>query len=335
MLTARQHRDVLLFISRFAAVVGIALALSGWWFVRNLLLYGELFVLPVLEVSLDGRDVTMLSMGDEERAVNLRLSKPSRDDLKNVIFHSNRGQRIAVGEVATFVEAEGAREIFRRDQRRTALVTAHIAADAEYPSAVAAVTDALVEPLVPGLHAQLRGEEAERLRTFGELQLAGALALILVFMVLAGSFESLIHPLTVLAAVPLGLIGVALVLVPLGQPIGVMAMMGLIVLAGVAVNDAVLLLVTARQLMATGVERVQALVAAVGIRLRPILMTTLTTVLVLLPLVFGRGEGAALRAPMAMTIIGGVIASTVASLLVLPSLYLLLDRLRPGMRKTS
>ena len=96
-----------------------------------------------------------------------------------------------------------------------------------------------------------------------------------------------------------------------------------------------LLLVTARQLMATGVERVQALVAAVGIRLRPILMTTLTTVLVLLPLVFGRGEGAALRAPMAMTIIGGVIASTVASLLVLPSLYLLLDRLRPGMRKTS
>ncbi len=289
----------------------------------------------VLEVSLDGRDVTMLSMGDEERAVNLRLSKPSRDDLKNVIFHSNRGQRIAVGEVATFVEAEGAREIFRRDQRRTALVTAHIAADAEYPSAVAAVTDALVEPLVPGLHAQLRGEEAERLRTFGELQLAGALALILVFMVLAGSFESLIHPLTVLAAVPLGLIGVALVLVPLGQPIGVMAMMGLIVLAGVAVNDAVLLLVTARQLMATGVERVQALVAAVGIRLRLILMTTLTTVLVLLPLVFGRGEGAALRAPMAMTIIGGVIASTVASLLVLPSLYLLLDRLRPGMRKTS
>ena len=289
----------------------------------------------VLEVSLDGRDVTMLSLGDEERAVNLRLAKPSRDDLRNVVFRSGQGKRVAIGEVARFVEAEGAREIFRRDQRRTALVTAHIAEGADYPAALAAVNGALIEPLVPGLRAQLRGEEAERLRTFGELELAGVLALALVFMVLAGSFESLIHPLTVLAAVPLGLVGVAAVLVPLGQPIGVMAMMGLIVLAGVAVNDAVLLLVTARQLMATGMERVEALAGAAGIRLRPILMTTLTTVLVLLPLVFGTGEGAALRAPMALTIIGGIIASTVASLLVLPCLYLLLDGLRPGAGKAT
>ena len=109
-------------------------------------------------------------------------------------------------------------------------------------------------------------------------------------------------------------------------------MMGLIVLAGVAVNDAVLLLATARQLMARGVERVDALVQAAGIRLRPIVMTTLTTVLALLPLALGTGEGAELRGPMAVTIIGGILASTVGSLLVLPCLYLVLDRLRPGGR---
>ena len=108
-----------------------------------------------------------------------------------------------------------------------------------------------------------------------------------------------------------------------------MAMLGFIVLAGVAVNDAVLLIATARQLMAEGQDRVAALAAAAGIRLRPILMTTLTTALALTPLVFGTGEGAQLRAPMAMTIIGGIIASTVGSLLVLPCLYLLLDRLSP------
>ena len=164
------------------------------------------------------------------------------------------------------------------------------------------------------------------------MKLAGIFALVLVFMVLSGSFESLIHPVTVLASIPLGMIGVALMLVPLGQPIGVMAMLGLIVLAGVAVNDAVLLLSTARQLITSGTERVEALVMAAGIRLRPILMTTLTTVLVLLPLVFGAGEGSELRAPMAMTIIGGILMSTLGSLLVLPCLYLVLDRLHPGGR---
>jgi len=188
-------------------------------------------------------------------------------------------------------------------------------------------------PLPPGLRAELRGEEEERARTFGELGLAGVLALVLVLMVLAGTFESLLHPITVLAAIPLGLIGVAIALVPGGRPIGVMAMVGLIVLAGVAVNDAVLLLTTARQLIAEGVERVEALIQAAGIRLRPIVMTTLTTCLALLPLAFGSGEGAELRGPMAVTIIGGILASTVGSLLVLPSLYLVLDRLRPGGRR--
>jgi HAE1 family hydrophobic/amphiphilic exporter-1 len=238
-----------------------------------------------------------------------------------------------VREVASFTEVEGAREIFRRDQRRTAEVTAQITEGTENPVAVAAVLAALADaPLPPGLRAELRGEEEERIRTFGELRLAAVLAIVLVLMVLAATFESLLHPVTVLAAIPLGLIGVAAVLVPLGQPIGMMAMLGLIVLAGVAVNDAVLLLATARQLMDEGIDRVEALAQAAGIRLRPIVMTTLTTVLALLPLAFGAGEGAELRGPMAVTIIGGLTASTVGSIFVLPCLYLVLDRLRPGGR---
>ena len=282
----------------------------------------------VLETSLDGRDVTMLALGDEERPVTLRLPTPRRGDLRHLVFRSPQGRQVAIDEVARFTEAEGAREIFRRDQRRTAQVSANIADGADTPGAIAAVVAALDEaPLPPGLRAELRGEEEERVRTFGELRLAGILALVLVLMVLAGTFESLLHPVTVLAAIPLALVGVALVLVPAGRPIGVMAMMGLIVLAGVAVNDAVLLLATARQAMARGAARVDALAQAAGIRLRPILMTTLTTVLALLPLALGTGEGAELRGPMAVTIIGGILASTAGSLLVLPCLYLVLDRL--------
>ena len=287
----------------------------------------------VLQASLDGRDVTMLSTGDEERPVTLRLGTTSRDDIGSIIFQTSSGRKVAISEVARFVEVEGAREIFRQDQRRTALVTAQIADGSNHPNAVRAVNDALADISLPaGLQIRLRGEEAERARTFAELQLAAVLALVLVFMVLAGSFESLIHPLTVLAAIPLGLIGVAVALVPTGQPVGVMAMLGLIVLAGVAVNDAVLLLATARRLMGEGRSRIDALAEAAGIRLRPIIMTTLTTVLVLLPLAFGAGEGAELRIPMAITIIGGITASTLGSLFVLPSLYLLLDRLHPGRR---
>jgi len=274
-------------------------------------------------------------MGDEERPVTLRLATPRKENLGNLTFHTDQGQKVSVGEIARFHELEGAREVFRRDQRRTAQVTAQISETVPQPAAVAAVNRALQDIDVPaGLYLALRGNEEERERTFGELKLAGVLAMILVLMVLAGSFESLMHPISVLSAIPLALIGVALVLVPLGQPIGVMAMMGLIVLAGVAVNDAVLLLTTARALIDSGIERSEALVQAAGIRLRPIIMTTLTTALVLLPLIFGSDEGAALRAPMALTIIGGIVTSTIGSLIVLPSLYLVLDRLRFSLRRS-
>jgi HAE1 family hydrophobic/amphiphilic exporter-1 len=291
-------------------------------------------VTGVLETALDGHRVTVMTIGDEERDVVLRLPRVQRDDLPGLPFTTSSGARLAIGDVASLKPASGAREIFRRDQRRVALVTARIADGSDYPQAMAAVTEALsAVDLAPGLSARLTGEEEERVRTFTELRWAAILALLLVFMVLAGTFESLAHPFTVVASVPVALIGVAAVLVPVGRPVGVMAMLGLIVLAGVAVNDAILLIQTARQLIAEGLDRRTALARAAAIRLRPIIMTTATTVLALLPLAIGGGEAAQLRSPLAMTIIGGIIASTTGSLLVTPCLYLVLDRLRPGRRE--
>ena len=280
----------------------------------------------VLQASLDGRQATMLSVGDEEYPITIRMKTPTVEELDDIRFRGQQGREIAVGEVADFKEAEGAAEIYRRNQRRTAQITAQVAEGYELPQAVAAVEQVLVDTAIPGgLTASLRGEEESRVQTFGELQLAGFLAIMLVLMVLAGAFESLLQPITVLFAIPLALVGVAIAMVPLGDPIGVMAMLGLIVLSGVAVNDAVLLITTAKQLIDRGEERRSALVQAVGIRLRPVFMTTLTTVLALAPLLFGGGEGAILRQPLAITIIGGITASTICSLLVLPCLYLVLD----------
>jgi HAE1 family hydrophobic/amphiphilic exporter-1 len=293
-------------------------------------------VAGALEASLDGRKVTVLSIGDEERDVVLKLPSVRREQLLHVPFTTSTGQRVVLGDVARIEPASGAREIFRRDQRRVARITARIAEDSDFPRALAAAEEALAEAeIAPGLRAVVAGEEEERVRTFRELRWAAGMALLLVFMVLAGTFESLIHPMTVVAAVPLALVGVAAALLPGGHPIGVMEMLGMIVLAGVAVNDAILLLDAARRLMASGMPRLDALARAAGIRLRPILMTTATTVLALLPLALGTGEAARLRSPMALTIIGGIIASTISSLLVIPCIYLVLDRFRPARRQAS
>ena len=286
-------------------------------------------VTRTLEASLDGRRATFLALGDEEYPIVIRTQTPTLEDLDDIVFRNSSGRQISLGEVAEFTMAKGAREIYRRDQRRIAQISAQLTAGTELPEAVAAVRGVLQNTTIPsGSLASLRGEEAEREQTFSELRLASILAVILVFMVLAGAFESLFQPITVLASIPLALIGVAIAIVPMGNPVGVMSMLGLIVLAGVAVNDAVLLLATARQLIGEGVEIKNALVRAAGIRLRPITMTTLTTAFALTPLLFGGGEGAVLRQPMALTIIGGLITSTIGSLLVLPCLYILLDRLK-------
>ncbi len=286
-------------------------------------------VAGVVEAALDGRRVTTLALGDEERDVVLRLPRARRDELARVPLTTADGARVTLGEIARFEPDAGAREIFRRDQRRLARVTARIAPGQEYPAAAAAAREAIAAtPLPPGVRADLAGEEHERARTFRELEFAGGLALLLVFMVLAGTFESLVHPLTVVASVPLALVGVAVVLVAAGHPIGVLETLGILVLSGVAVNDAILLVDAARRLIAEGAGREQALARAAAIRLRPILMTTATTVLALLPLAVGTGEAARLRSPLAITIVGGLVASTVGCLVVIPALYVVIDRLR-------
>lgn len=288
----------------------------------------------VIATSLEGLRATTMTMGDEERGVVLKLPRADLQSLLDLPFLTRTGRRITVGEVAELVEVEGAREIFRRNQRRVAQVTARIAPGVSAPVARKSALAGIAAASLPqGLRAELAGEETERERTTGELRWAGMLALMLVFMVLAGSFESLLLPITILSAIPFSLIGVALVLVPMNKPLGIMSMLGLITLAGVAVNDAILLAQAARKLIEEGVERRRALARAASLRLRPIIMTTATTTLALAPLALRVGEAAELRSPLALTVISGLVASMFCSLLVIPCLYLVLDRIGARRRR--
>lgn len=290
---------------------------------------------PVIAAALNGLKVTTLSLGDETRDVLITLPEVDSEQILNLSFLTSNGKLLTIGDFSEIELKPGAHEILRKNQRRVARVTALIRPGYTNPEARQIAQDAVLNTsLMTGTTAILAGEEAERLSTVNELSWAAALAMLLVLMVLAGSFESFLLPVAILASIPIAIIGVSIVLVPQGEPIGVMAMLGFVVLVGVVVNDAILLTQTARNLIQNGTEQRAALARAVSLRLRPIIMTTATTVLSLLPLALSSGEAAQLRSPLAWTVVGGIIASTIGCLFVIPCIYLSLDKLKFRLKKT-
>jgi len=208
-------------------------------------------------------------------------------------------------------------------------VSASLAKGVKFSKAIDGVKRVLA-PIAPPRHyrIEIAGEEERRAESFRALQFAMILAVVLVYMVLAGQFESLLHPFVILLTVPLAGTGVVIAFYALGKPFSVMAYIGAIMLAGIAVNDSIVLVDFINQLRRRGARRRDAIVEAGQTRLRPILMTSLTTILALLPLSLGIGESARLRAPMAIAVIAGLCCSTVLTLLVIPVVYTILDGIR-------
>ena len=181
-------------------------------------------------------------------------------------------------------------------------------------------------PMPSGITASVSGQNEEMEESFRSMQFALALAVFLVYLVMASQFESLVHPFVILFTIPLALVGAVLALFVTGTTINVIALIGVIMLAGIVVNNAIVLVDLINQLRNQGMEKTAAIMEAGRARLRPIMMTTLTTVLGLLPMAIGFGEGSEVRTPMAITVIGGLIASTLLTLVVIPVVYSLLDR---------
>jgi HAE1 family hydrophobic/amphiphilic exporter-1 len=258
------------------------------------------------------------------RSIDTRQS--SIDEIRHLIVNPSSERPVTLDAVATVTVSEGPAEIRRIAQERVAIISANLAYG-DLGAAAAEASDIVNRiPMPTGINAIVSGQSEEMEASFQSMQFALLLAVFLVYLVMASQFESLIHPLVILFTIPLALVGAVLALFITGTSVNIVAFIGIIMLAGIVVNNAIVLVDLINQLRAQGIERFAAIMEAGTARLRPILMTSLTTTLGLLPMAMGFGEGSEVRTPMAITVIGGLTVSTLLTLVVIPVVYSLMDR---------
>ena len=276
-----------------------------------------------------GEVATDIQREDRSIDIRLRADESYRDsvrDLSNLNIADGGAAAIPLSAVAEVTEVTGPAEIRRADGERVATITANTV-DRDLGSIAVDIEAQMAQIALPaGFGWRLGGQQEEMDTSFASMRFAIVLAVFMVYLVMASQFESLLHPFVILFAVPFSLIGVILALWTFGVTVSVVVLIGVIMLAGIVVNNAILLLDTTNRLRRGGKEKLAALREAGRVRLRPILMTTSTTVLGLLPMAIGLGEGSELRTPMAIAVIGGLVLSTALTLLVIPALYRVIGR---------
>lgn len=265
---------------------------------------------------------------DFDRKIDIVVRYPEDRRYSRATLEGIRVQGIPIRELVVIRDAVGPSEVHREDQGRVIPVYADVVAGG-LDQAIADVEAALASlPVTPDARWQVGGENEEMRRSFRDLAFAFGLALILVYMILAAQFESFVHPLTILMSVPLALVGAVLALVLAGQGMNTMSLIGVVILVGIVVNDAIVKVDFINQARRAGRDLRAAIMEAGRVRLRPIVMTTVTTVLGLLPMALGIGRGSDLRAPLAIAVIGGLIVATALTLIVVPVVYQTVERTR-------
>jgi HAE1 family hydrophobic/amphiphilic exporter-1 len=276
-----------------------------------------------------GEVATRYSFRDRKIDVLVRAQERDRAsvaDIRRLIVNPEAERPVTLESVADVVATTGPSEIHRVDQVRVAIVSANLRYG-DLGTAVQDVQRIVAEnPLGAGVNLHVGGQGEELEASINSLLFAFALAIFLVYLVMASQFESLLHPFVILFTIPLAIVGAVLALKLSNSSISVVVFIGLILLVGIVVKNAIILIDKVNQLREAGVPKREAIVQGARSRLRPIVMTTLTALLGFLPLALGHGEGSEVRAPMAITVIGGLAVSTLLTLLVIPIVYDLLDR---------
>lgn len=269
-----------------------------------------------------------------EYFINVRMDDRYRDDLDDLhdVFLRAQGPgggsaMVALSSVASIERASGPVQISRKYLQRVVDITANVAATASLGQAARSVDKLLAElPPPEGFSVKVGGQAEAQREAFSGLGLAALLAVVLVYMVLASQFKSLLSPLVIMCSVPLGVAGVILMLFLSGTTLSVNSFMGVIMMVGIVVSNGVLLIDFASVLHRRGKPLVEATVEAGRTRLRPILMTTIATIVGLIPMALGIGEGSETNLPLARAVIGGLMVSTVFTLFLVPALYTSLGR---------
>jgi len=287
-------------------------------------------VAAMLRDKIQGTAATRFVRSGRDVDIMVRLREEDRQDLNQLEAMTvgyKDGRPIFLSTIADVAYEVGPAQIKRVNQRRAAVITANMTSP-DLGAAAAAIAPLLaeIETNHPGVLAQLSGQNAEMDSAFRSLMFAIGLAVFLVYLVMASQFESLTHPFLILFTVPIGMVGGLAALYFAGLELTVISLIGLVMLAGIVVNNAIVLIDYINQLRRKGMPLYEAVIVAGNRRLRPIFMTTATTVLGLIPMALGLGSGAEMRAPLAITVIGGLTFSTVLTLIIIPALYAIVNR---------
>ncbi len=278
-----------------------------------------------------GRVATRYREENEEIDLRVRFQERFRDnihEIENIPLVTPLNKVVYVGQVATIERGEGPIKIARENQSRIVTVTANIAGRdlGGVVRDIQARLGAIDKQLPPGYFLEFGGSYQQMTEAFRILALVFAIASLLVYMIMASQFESFRHPLIIMFTVPLGLIGVVFGLLLTGKTISLSVWVGFIILAGVVVDNAIVMIDYINQLRQRGIETKEAIVQGSVTRLRAVLLTALTTMIGMLPMALSTSEGAEFRAPMAITVLGGMTVTTVLTLFVIPVIYSLFEK---------
>ena len=284
------------------------------------------------KAAIDGVVATTFRETGREFDIRVRLSEKDRNNISNLgdlLLHSDILETmLPLKEVAGIKEGVGPSEIKRKDQQRTISITADIQKGLKRTKVLGKVQGMLKSLNVsPDYQVVLSGQAREVRESFKKVYFALFLAILLNYMIMAAQFESLSQPLLIMVTVPLSIIGVSIGLLLSRNSLNVISLLGMVMLGGVVVNNGIVLMEYTNQKRAEGMSLVRAAFEASKVRTRPIVMSVLTSCIGLVPIALGLGKGSELRAPLAVTHIGGFMSSTALSIFVLPCFYILSTRL--------
>lgn len=285
-------------------------------------------IISQIQEQLSGVNAGQMDYKGEMRDIKIQVPEITLAQLNDMVITSG-DQKFRLIELVDIKQDVAPKEIYRRNQSRIAKVTANLEDGYSLSQVAEVIRETLKDVDLPADYSiNVTGEEEKRQESMGGLILALVLSVVLVYMVMASQFESLLHPFTILLTIPLALVGAILLFFITGMTINIMGVIGIIMLSGIAVNNSIVLVDRINQIKGEYVSLADAIVVAAGQRVRPILMTSLTTILSLLPMAIAFGEGASLRAPMAIAVIGGLVTATILSLVVIPCVYYLFEQMK-------
>jgi multidrug efflux pump len=287
-------------------------------------------VATTLNALVGGVRVGKYSSAGRRLDVRLRLLAAQRErpeDITRLRVRTSRGELVPLASLVSYDERPALQTITRRDRERAINVFANVAPGASQKDALAEV-ERIAAGLPEGTRAVLGGASVAFRESMGSLMFALFLGIVVAYMILASQFNSFLHPITVLTILPLSVAGAAFALWLAGKSLNIFSMIGILLLMGIVKKNSIILVDYTNQIRQRGVGALRAVRMAGPIRLRPIVMTSIATLMAALPPAMGLGPGAEIRTPMATAVLGGVVLSTLLSLLVVPAFYVVADRLK-------